>query len=119
MGIMIGPILGPLIGGWLTENWNWRWVFYVNVPVGIAALTILLAQMPSRPIRKRRFDLFGFAMLGALSSLQLRSIAATRRTGSIRSNLDRLAVAISAMWIAAVHLATRRPRCFTGPCSRT
>ena len=34
MGIMVGPILGPLIGGWLTENWNWRWVFYVNVPLG-------------------------------------------------------------------------------------
>lgn len=37
MGIMIGPILGPVLGGWLTENWNWRWVFYVNLPVRSSA----------------------------------------------------------------------------------
>ena len=41
-GIMLGPIMGPLIGGWLTENWNWRFVFYVNLPVGLISLVILL-----------------------------------------------------------------------------
>ena len=34
-GVMIGPILGPVLGGWLTENFNWRWVFLINLPVGI------------------------------------------------------------------------------------
>ena len=35
MGVTLGPILGPALGGWLTENYNWRWVFYINVPFGI------------------------------------------------------------------------------------
>ena len=35
MGVMVGPILGPTLGGWLTEAYNWRWVFYINVPIGI------------------------------------------------------------------------------------
>lgn len=41
MGIMIGPILGPVLGGYLTENFNWRWVFYVNLPLGAICLVIL------------------------------------------------------------------------------
>jgi DHA2 family multidrug resistance protein len=116
LGIMIGPILGPLIGGWLTENWNWRWVFYVNLPVGIAALTILLAQMPSREIRKRRFDLFGFAMIAlALSSLQLFLDRGNEADwfSSVEIWIE-LAVAISSVWIAAIHLATSRNPLFHG-----
>src|SRR5205085_1854395 len=72
MGVMIGPILGPVLGGWITENWSWRWCFYVNVPVGAACLAIMMAELPSRPIVRRRFDLFGFALIAiALSCLQL------------------------------------------------
>src|SRR5712672_1989505 len=37
VGVMVGPILGPTLGGWLTEYYNWRWVFYINVPIGILA----------------------------------------------------------------------------------
>ena len=37
MGVILGPIIGPALGGWLTENYNWRWVFYINVPFGILA----------------------------------------------------------------------------------
>ena len=71
MGIMVGPIMGPLLGGWLTDNYNWRWCFYVNVPVGILCFAILWALLPSRPIRKRRFDAFGFTTLAlALAGFQ-------------------------------------------------
>ena len=116
LGIMIGPILGPLIGGWLTENWNWRWVFYVNLPVGIAALTILLAQMPKREIRRRRFDLFGFALVAlTLSSLQL--FLDRGNEADWFSSVEiwiYLALAISSAWIAAIHLATSKNPLFHG-----
>ncbi len=71
-GIMIGPILGPVLGGWLTESFNWRWVFIVNLPVGILCTVMLLRFLPRTPTTKRRFDLFGFALLAvALGALQM------------------------------------------------
>ena len=71
-GIMIGPILGPVLGGWLTDSYNWRWVFLVNIPVGAIATLMLIRFMPSSGTSRRKFDIFGFALLGiALGSLQL------------------------------------------------
>ena len=71
-GIMIGPIMGPVLGGWLTDSFNWRWVFLVNLPVGAIATVMLLRYMPKGPLTARKFDIFGFALLGlALGSLQL------------------------------------------------
>jgi DHA2 family multidrug resistance protein len=64
MGVMIGPIMGPTLGGYLTEWFHWRWVFYVNVPLGIAATAGLALLMPaSMPQRALRFDWTGFAVL--------------------------------------------------------
>jgi DHA2 family multidrug resistance protein len=72
MGVMIGPILGPVLGGWLTENYSWRWVFLVNLPVGVACTLLLLRFMPASEIKKREFDLFGFGLLAlALGSFQI------------------------------------------------
>ena len=45
VGVMVGPILGPTLGGWLTENYNWRWVFYINVPIGILTFVGLSAYL--------------------------------------------------------------------------
>lgn len=71
-GVMVGPVMGPMLGGWLTENYDWRWVFFVNVPLGIVCLVILWALLPSRPRRPRPFDLKGFFLLAmALGMLQL------------------------------------------------
>src|SRR5690242_17378947 len=70
-GVMIGPILGPVLGGWLTDNYNWRWVFLVNLPVGIICILIMSQFMPEGERHKRRFGMFGFALLAiALASLQ-------------------------------------------------
>jgi MFS transporter, DHA2 family, multidrug resistance protein len=73
VGVMVGPILGPTLGGWLTEYYNWRWVFYINLPFGILALLGLLAFVPeTRRDGSRPFDVFGFALLSlALGALQL------------------------------------------------
>jgi len=71
-GIMVGPIIGPTLGGWLTESYNWRWVFLVNLPVGALALAGCLAYLPKSERRPRRFDFFGFAMLSlCVGALQM------------------------------------------------
>jgi DHA2 family multidrug resistance protein len=72
VGVMVGPILGPTLGGWLTEYYNWRWVFYINVPVGIATFLGLSAYLPETRISKQSFDWFGFLTLGlAIGALQM------------------------------------------------
>jgi len=73
VGVMIGPIFGPVLGGWLTESYSWRWVFYINLPVGILAyLGILVFVEEHRLENTRPFDFFGFAMLSlAIGALQL------------------------------------------------
>ncbi|HEB86582.1 MAG TPA: DHA2 family efflux MFS transporter permease subunit [Gammaproteobacteria bacterium] len=64
IGIMVGPILGPTLGGYLTEFYSWRWVFYINLPVGILAFFSILAVVPETPQRRDRpFDISGFVFL--------------------------------------------------------
>jgi len=73
MGVMVGPILGPTLGGYLTEYYSWRWAFYINLPVGILALLGIAAFVPeAKSERTRGFDFFGFALLSiAIGALQL------------------------------------------------
>jgi DHA2 family multidrug resistance protein len=63
MGVGLGPMLGPVIGGWLTDNYSWRWAFYVNVPVGLLAVFGVLAYLPDTRHTRKPFDFFGYAML--------------------------------------------------------
>ncbi|MET0137112.1 MAG: DHA2 family efflux MFS transporter permease subunit, partial [Sphingobium sp.] len=71
-GLMVGPLLGPIVGGWLTENLNWRWVFLLNVPIGIPALIGCWLTVPKLPHKKHRFDQFGYVLLAiSLISFQL------------------------------------------------
>jgi len=64
MGVMVGPILGPTLGGWLTDSYNWRWVFFINVPIGAFAMFGVMNYLPKKePSRTVRFDAFGFATL--------------------------------------------------------
>lgn len=73
LGIMVGPLLGPTLGGWLTDTLSWRWVFFINVPFGILAFLGMSASMSeSRRRSPPRFDLMGFAALAIfLGSFQL------------------------------------------------
>ncbi len=73
MGVMIGPIMGPTLGGFLTEHYNWRWVFYINLPFGMMATAGLVVFLPSTlGMNRLRFDWLGFTMLSiGIGSLQL------------------------------------------------
>jgi DHA2 family multidrug resistance protein len=73
IGVMLGPIFGPMLGGWLTEDYNWRWIFYINLPVGIvASLGILIFIRDTRHTHREAFDFFGFVTLSiAVGALQM------------------------------------------------
>ncbi|MGB9647479.1 MAG: DHA2 family efflux MFS transporter permease subunit [Stellaceae bacterium] len=73
MGVILGPIIGPALGGWLTDQYNWRWVFFINVPAGVlAAAGILIFIRETRHGRREGFDFFGFATLSlAIGALQM------------------------------------------------
>src|SRR5581483_4953938 len=69
MGLMVAPILGPTLGGWITEEWNWRWNFYINVPIGAMALVMVSAfvhdpgYMRTRRAETRQIDYLGIILL--------------------------------------------------------
>ena len=66
LGIVVAPILGPVFGGWLTENYSWRWVFYINLPVGIVSLIMTRMFVFDPPYLKREsqgIDYWGMGML--------------------------------------------------------
>jgi len=64
LGVMVGPVLGPTLGGWLTDFASWRWTFYINVPVGALSLLLALRYVPDSPLRARVMDWTGLALLG-------------------------------------------------------
>jgi DHA2 family multidrug resistance protein len=73
MGVMMGPICGPILGGWLTDNYSWRWVFYINVPFGIlTAIGLLTFLKESARTGTARLDWIGFGALSlAIGSFQM------------------------------------------------
>jgi len=113
-GVMVGPILGPVLGGWLTQDYDWRWVFLINLPVGVLTALLTWRSMPSFPKMKRSFDLFGFALLGlSLAALQLMLDRGSQldwfSSWEIRIEAG---VAIAGAWMFLVHMLTRRDALF-------
>ena len=112
-GIMVGPILGPTIGGWITEHYSWRWVFYINLPVGILALAgVAFFLTESRTDEDRPFDLFGFAFLSlAIGALQMMLDRGEQKDWwSSTEIVIESAVAVIGLWVFLVHsLTARRP----------
>ncbi|MFO1140795.1 MAG: DHA2 family efflux MFS transporter permease subunit [Amaricoccus sp.] len=115
-GIMVGPIIGPTLGGWLTETFDWRWVFFVNLPVGLLALAGLIVFLPRSPKRQRSFDFFGFAMLSiAIGALQLMLDRGEQIDWF--SSLETwiyLGLTISGVWAFVLHI-TGREHAFIDP----
>ena len=73
IGVMLGPIMGPTLGAWLTDNYSWHWVFLINLPIGvITVISMLLFMTETRKQEQLRFDWFGFLALAVgIGSLQL------------------------------------------------
>ncbi len=75
LGIVVAPILGPVLGGWLTDNYSWRWVFYINIPVGMASLVmtrLFIFDPPYLRQESRRIDYWGIGMLAVgIGALQI------------------------------------------------
>ncbi len=75
LGIVVAPILGPVLGGWLTDTYSWRWVFYVNIPVGIASIVmtkLYIFDPPYLRSESRSIDYWGIGMLAVgIGALQI------------------------------------------------
>jgi MFS transporter, DHA2 family, multidrug resistance protein len=76
MGIVVAPIIGPTLGGWITDNYSWRWIFYINVPVGILAVMMARTFIEDPPYirdqRPGRIDYIGFGLMAlGLAALQI------------------------------------------------
>ena len=104
MGVIVAPILGPTLGGWITDNYSWRWIFYINLPVGIMAVLMQEWLVEDPPYIKRNkaatIDFIGFALLAIwLATLQI-SLDKGQEEDWFGSNWIRWLVAISAVSLA-------------------
>lgn len=113
-GVMIGPILGPVLGGWLTDSFDWRWVFIVNLPVGVLATIMLLRYMPRGEVRRRPFDLLGFALLAvALGALQMFLDRGEHQDWFESWEIVvEAGLAVAFLWMFAIHTLTAREPLF-------
>ncbi|MGO8787524.1 MAG: DHA2 family efflux MFS transporter permease subunit [Terriglobia bacterium] len=75
MGAIVAPVLGPVLGGWLTDNFSWRWVFYINLPVGFASVFMIKTFLKDPPYIRRSsapIDSWGLATLAIwVAALQI------------------------------------------------
>src|SRR5437879_3415890 len=73
IGTILGPIMGPALGGWVTEDYSWRWIFYINLPVGVlCTLGVLIFIRQTHHVHREPFDFVGFLALSlAVGALQL------------------------------------------------
>jgi DHA2 family multidrug resistance protein len=104
MGIVAAPILGPTLGGWITDSYSWRWVFYINVPVGILSLTLIYLFIHDPSYIRRgslRVDLWGLGMLAVgMGALQI-MLDKGQEKDWFGSDLIRILVVIAPLFLAA------------------
>ena len=113
MGVMMGPIMGPSLGAWLTETYSWHWVFFVNIPFGIITVAGLLVFMDeTRANRDLRFDWFGFAALAiGIGAMQV-ALDRGEQLGWLESNeiIAEIIVSIAGFYYFFAHsLTTAKP----------
>jgi DHA2 family multidrug resistance protein len=109
-GVVLGPMLAPVLGGWLTDNYSWRWVFYINVPFGILSAIGLMAYVRETDTRTNRFDFLGFGALSlAVGALQILLDRGELKDwfGSPEIWIE-TGIAIGALYVFMVHTLTAR-----------
>jgi MFS transporter, DHA2 family, multidrug resistance protein len=115
MGVILGPIIGPALGGWLTDDYSWRWVFYINLPAGLlAAAGIMIFIHDNRPAQREGFDWFGFATLSlAIGAVQLMLDRGELKDwfGSTEIWIEAIVAALC-LYLFIVHTATAGERSF-------
>src|SRR3954471_689808 len=80
--MMLGPILGPILGGWLVDDFSWRWIFFINLPIGAAALIASLRILPKdTPHAAERLDVLGFLLLSPGLALMIYGLAQSASSG--------------------------------------
>jgi EmrB/QacA subfamily drug resistance transporter len=85
--MLIGPILGPILGGWLVADVSWRWIFFINLPIGIMALFLALRILPRDvPAQEQRLDLVDFLLLSPGLALVIYGLAETSSAGGFSSS---------------------------------
>jgi DHA2 family multidrug resistance protein len=117
MGVVLGPIVGPALGGWLTDDYNWRWVFYINVPFGIISFLGVLTFLAESARKRSRFDFFGFLTLSfGLGALQMMLDRGPLKDwfGATEIWLEATIAALG-FYLFAVHTATARAHPFISP----
>ena len=107
MGVVVAPIVGPTVGGWITDNYSWRWIFFINVPVGIVSLMLMSVFIEDPPYLRRRdlktlkIDYIGLGLLGVgLGALQI-VLDKGQREDWLESNFIIITITISAVALVA------------------
>jgi EmrB/QacA subfamily drug resistance transporter len=109
---LLAPVIGPPLGGFITSAASWRWIFYINLPIGIAAVALALAVIPNhRGEARTRFDLTGFLLLAtAVGCLTYGIDVASARQIAVPTAVGLLLAALAAGFLAVRHLtAVREP----------
>jgi DHA2 family multidrug resistance protein len=111
LGVMVGPVLGPTLGGWLTEYASWRWTFYINVPIGALSLFLATQYVPDTERRPRRMDWTGLALLGTgVAGLQYMLDRGTSQDWFAATDIRISAVAAAAGLAGFAYHSLRRGR---------
>ncbi|MDD4899035.1 MAG: DHA2 family efflux MFS transporter permease subunit [Candidatus Omnitrophica bacterium] len=115
VGVMFGPIVGPVLGGWITDNWSWNWIFYINIPIGILSVIMIMMVIQDPPYLKKvrkKIDYWGIGLVTVgIGCLQVILDKGQREDWFSSAFITRLAIIafVSLVIFVIVELRSREP----------